>query len=202
MGLSMREKQALTGEVAKRYRKAKKAEKSRILSEFVANSGYNRKYAIHILTHEGKVKNKRIDGELVAIKIAHKQKKKRLYKRYYDEPVEKSVLAIWWFFDMMCGQRLVPLIRANIENLVAEPFFEIDEVIKKKLQEISVSTVERMLKPERKKLKLRGTCTTTPGTMLKSQIPIRVYFDWDERLPGFFEIDTVAHDGGVASGEY
>ncbi|GHT50591.1 hypothetical protein FACS1894102_6220 [Spirochaetia bacterium] len=37
------------------------------------------------------------------------------------------------------------------------------------------------------------TCTTTPGTMLKSQIPIRVYFDWDERLPGFFEIDTVAH---------
>jgi hypothetical protein len=29
-----------------------------------------------------------------------------------------------------------------------------------------------------------------------------VFFDWDERNPGFFELDRVAHDGGSSRGEY
>lgn len=38
--------------------------------------------------------------------------------------------------------------------------------------------------------------------MLKHQIPIRTFADRDDATPGFVEIDLVAHDGGVASGEY
>ena len=38
--------------------------------------------------------------------------------------------------------------------------------------------------------------------MLKHQIPIRTFADWDDAIPGFVEIDLVAHDGGVAAGEY
>jgi hypothetical protein len=54
----------------------------------------------------------------------------------------------------------------------------------------------------RKKLSIKGHSTTRAGTLLKHQIPIRVFYDGDERLPGFFELDIVAHEGGASCGEY
>jgi hypothetical protein len=49
---------------------------------------------------------------------------------------------------------------------------------------------------------LRGRSGTKPGTLLKKQIPIRTFAEWDEQRPGFAEIDLVGHDGGVAAGDY
>jgi len=49
---------------------------------------------------------------------------------------------------------------------------------------------------------LRGRAGTKPGTLLKKQIPIRTFAEWDEQRPGFVEIDLVAHDGGLAAGDY
>jgi hypothetical protein len=49
---------------------------------------------------------------------------------------------------------------------------------------------------------LRGRSGTKPGTLLKKQIPIRTFAEWDEQRPGFVEIDLVAHDGGLAAGDY
>ena len=45
-----------------------------------------------------------------------------------------------------------------------------------------------------------GCTHTVPGSVLNHQIPMRTFADRDEREPGFFEIDLVAHDGGDASG--
>lgn len=58
--------------------------------------------------------------------------------------------------------------------------------------------------------KLKGTVLfsfpiqsrTKPGTLLKNQIPIRIYSEWDEQRPGFVEIDLVGHDGGDGKGEF
>ena len=41
-----------------------------------------------------------------------------------------------------------------------------------------------------------------PGPLLKRQIPIRTFTEWDNARPGFLEIDLVGHDGGVASGDF
>ncbi len=49
---------------------------------------------------------------------------------------------------------------------------------------------------------LRGRSRTKPGSLLKDQIPIRTFADWNDATPGFVEIDLVAHDSGIASGEY
>ncbi len=54
MGLPMKERQSLTREVAKRYQKARKKEKKRILDEFVKNTGYNRCYAAYVLRSHGR----------------------------------------------------------------------------------------------------------------------------------------------------
>ena len=43
---------------------------------------------------------------------------------------------------------------------------------------------------------------TKPGSLLKSQIPIRTWADWDDAVPGFVEIDLVGHEGGNAAGEH
>jgi hypothetical protein len=44
--------------------------------------------------------------------------------------------------------------------------------------------------------------TTRAGTLLKHQIPIRTFQDWNETQPGFLEADLVAHCGIQAGGGY
>lgn len=48
----------------------------------------------------------------------------------------------------------------------------------------------------------RGRSHTKPGSLLKSQIPIRTWAEWDDAVPGFVEIDLVGHEGGNSSGEF
>jgi hypothetical protein len=65
MGLPLSVKQALTGELAPRYRTAGKTEKTKILDGFIRQTGYNRKYALHLLTHWGKETFLAVDGKPV-----------------------------------------------------------------------------------------------------------------------------------------
>ena len=48
----------------------------------------------------------------------------------------------------------------------------------------------------------RPFSTTKPGTLLKASIPIRTFPDWDDKRPGFQEIDLVAHCGDSTEGFY
>lgn len=48
----------------------------------------------------------------------------------------------------------------------------------------------------------KGRATTKPGSLLKNKIPIRTGTDWDESLPGFVEMDTVAHCANSVRGQY
>ena len=73
---------------------------------------------------------------------------------------------------------------------------ELNEVTRKKLLSISAATIDRLLAPERRKWELRGRSGTKPGTLLKHQIPIRTFTEWNEKQAGFMEIDLVGHDGG------
>ena len=70
------------------------------------------------------------------------------------------------------------------------------------LVRISAATIDRRLAPERARMMSRGRSHTKPGTLLKSQIPIRTWAEWDDAVPGFVEIDLVGHEGGNASGEH
>jgi len=70
------------------------------------------------------------------------------------------------------------------------------------LETVSPATIDRKLKKEKERFRLKGIRTTKPGTMLKSQIPIRVCFDRDERNPGYFELDTISHCGTRVSGQF
>jgi transposase InsO family protein len=79
---------------------------------------------------------------------------------------------------------------------------DIDEDTAALLAALSAATIDRRLAPERKKYLPRGSSRTKPGTLLKSQIPVRTWAEWDDAVPGFVEIDLVSHDGGRAVGEH
>jgi transposase InsO family protein len=199
----MKERKPVTREFAVRYRAAgTKAEKPCILSGFVPATGCSRKYAIGIPGSEGTAKLLRLNGELAKARITRNTGKKRAYEKQYGPDAAVCVIRLREFFKGMCGKRLVPLIRANIATLAKDPRFGITQEIRGKLGKISRSTVERILKGERKKRRLKGTSATKPGSLLKHQIPVKVFWPWDEQRAGFCEIDTVSHDGGNASGEY
>lgn len=201
MGLDMKTKRKLTEETAKRYCFAEKKQKSKIIDEFIANTGYNRKYAIHILKNTAVIKVSNFNNvEKKFVQIVHKTRKKRHYQKYYGDDVKAEVIHIWVFSMFLCAKRLVTFIKDNLDYLSVK--FNYDEKLKYKLSKISSATIGRILKPEIPKYSLRGISTTKPAKNLNAFIPVRVYFDWDERQPGFFEVDTVANCGMSAQGQY
>ena len=201
MGLDMKTKKKLTEETAKRYCTASKKNKTKILDEFIATTGYNRKYAIHVLKNSAYVKVTHFNNVArQSVQVITKTRKKRKYEKYYGQDVQQEVIRLWIFSMYLCAKRLVPFIRDNIDYFAQK--FSYDEKLKTKLTRISSATVGRILKPEIPKHSIRGISTTRPAKNLNKFIPIRTFFDWDERKPGFFEVDTVANCGISTQGQY
>ncbi|SFF19135.1 hypothetical protein [Nitrosomonas sp. Nm166] len=69
------------------------------------------------------------------------------------------------------------------------------------LLSISPATVDRMLRPERENIK-KSVSTTYRGNLLKHQIKVRAFADWNDVTPGFLEADLVAHCGGNTNGAF
>ena len=103
---------------------------------------------------------------------------------------------------MPAGKRLAPCLAELVAVLRRFGELDIDEDTAALLAGMSAATIDRRLAPERKKHELKGRCHTKPGSLLKSQIPVRTWADWDDAVPGFVEIDLVGHDGGNAAGEH
>jgi hypothetical protein len=96
MGLTMQEKKAITREISKRYQKAEKKEKTRILDEMVKTTGYNRKYILHVLSNFGKT--------TIYQKTSGKRKKGGGRKQIYTDEFKTTLRAIWVFFWYRCGK--------------------------------------------------------------------------------------------------
>ena len=101
---------------------------------------------------------------------------------------------------MPAGKRLAPMLAELVAVLRLFGELVIDEDTAELLVSMSAATIDRRLASERAKYRLKGRCTTKPGSLLKSQIPVRTWADWDDARPGFVEIDLVGHDGGNATG--
>jgi len=198
MRLTMREKKALVKATASRYRKSTKRQKKKILDEFVESTAYNRCYASLILSKYGKtVWNGKlcIIGDITTI---HRRRR----DRYYDDKVLSALRKIWMILDWICGKRLAAAIPEVIPILYQAGEIRLDRQTREKLLKISPATIDRLLAADRKKLQIKGRSHTKPGSLLKSQIPIRRFDEWNEGKPGFVEIDLVGHDGGNSSGEF
>jgi len=195
----MSDRKAVIKTWSSQYRKAGKKEKGEILDELVELTGYNRWYVVGLLRWDGKViragRRVRLVGDI-------RKKAKRIKPRLYDDAVLGSLKQIWAVMDCICGKRLAAILPEVIPILEKHQEIVLDAVTRKKLLQISASSIDRLLAAERRKWMLRGRSGTKPGSLLKHQIPIRTFADWNEKQVGFVEIDLVGHDGGDASGDY
>ena len=89
-----------------------------------------------------------------------------------------------------------------IEVLERHGHLQLDDSVRQCLCSISPATVDRLLAQVRYGGAKSGLSTTQPGSLLKHQIPVRTFADWDDLKPGFFEADLVAHCGTVNAGSY
>ena len=64
--------------------------------------------------------------------------------------------------------------------------FRLTEKEKELLLSASPSTIDRVLKPDKKKLALKGKSGTKPGKLLKKQIPVRTYYADVDKKKRFF----------------
>jgi len=191
---------------SKGYNKLSKKEKMTRLDSVVAVTGYNRDYASRLLSIQDKITYVK-DGSsgrfyrLVA--DARKAKKRPRRKKKYDEEVLEILKKIWVIMDFPCGKRLAPCMSWLVPKLEAFGEIEIGSYeVRKKLLSISAASIDRLLKGEKRKLSLKKRKSTKPGSLLKDQISVRTFADWDDAKVGFMEMDLVSHEGGNPSGEY
>lgn len=195
MRLTMKEKQSVIAVLQERYRKARKKLKRQILDECCRLTGYNRTYASYLLCHHKPASKRKKKAQSLS-------SDKKAVTPYYDGKVKKALVEIWMIMDCVCGKRLQPFLSEIIRALEKHREIKLSKEVREKLLKISSATIDRLLAEEKKTLSAGSRSHTKPGTLLKSQIPIRTFSEWDDARPGFVEIDLVAHDGGDAQGEY
>ncbi len=183
--MSHKEKLAVIKLLANNYYRGNKKDKSELLTRLQTATGYHRKYLIAILKNASKKRS--------AIR-------RRRSSKYLS--VLKSLRQLWAVSNYACGKRLIPVLPAYLESL--ERFGELKTNFKERklLLSVSPATCDRLLKVDRKRINLKGRSGTKPGTLLKYQIPIKTWADWNNAKPGFLEIDSVHHCGFSLYGEY
>lgn len=191
--MSLRARRELLVSTAPRYATASKSEKQKILDEFTASTGYHRKYAIRLLRQPGE-RAPRSPPQV------EPSRPKRRARRYTPE-VQAALVSVWEAANRICSKRLVPFLPELVTALECHGHLCVSETTRQRLLSISPATVDRLLYEVRQRSR-RGHSTTKPGSLLKGQIPVRTFADWDENRPGFSEADLVAHCGTRTSGSY
>lgn len=169
-----------------RYVNGSKREKMRILDEFVAIAGYHRKHAVRLLGNHSTRENcqKQVAG-----------------KRIYNEAVKEALIVVWEAADRICSKRLKAIMADLIDAMERHKHLELHPEVRRLLLKASAATIDRLLcevkkkaRPCKKKRKFSKKVST--------QISVHTFGDWNDPLPGYCEIDFVAHSGGIMSGTF
>ncbi len=186
--ISRTSRQEVLAATVDRYRAGAGPEKSRILDEFVAITGYHRKHAVRILNGGA------ILAELSGARTGRPQ--------LYDEAIREALVVLWEASDRVCGKRLKPLIPVLVDALERHGHLRLQDSVRERLLAVSPATLDRLLAPTRLAVRGgRGRRAKAPSA-LRLSVPVRTFADWHAPLPGYMEVDLVAHCGGDASGSF
>jgi len=203
MELSMSSKRELCREYSRIYQRSSKQGKSQILDNFINLTGYNRCYGSYILRHWGKKVYLKVGGDIRIVIVGDFVRRRYvLSRKKYDNEVLWYLIKYWEVLNYPCGKRLKSELYELVQKSRQFKEFSVPLKIYRKLMSISAATIDRLLKPERKKYELKCRAKTKPGSLLKKQVDIRTGVEWSEDEVGFLEIDLVSHDGGNPRGDF
>ncbi len=184
--MSRSTREELLPRLRQRYVNRGRKGRSLLVDEVCEQWGYSRKHALKLLN--GKAgwggDPDRVQGRPVV----------------YGPEVKVVVGQIWLAAEQVCGKRLKALLKLWLPYY-EEEYGPLREAVRRKVLRASAATLDRLLKPMRVKHPHRGISGTRPGTLLRSQIPIRTG-NGDIERPGYIEADTVAHCGESLAGDF
>jgi hypothetical protein len=184
-GANLQSRRALLKQFAPPYRAASSAHKRVLLDAFVQATGYHRRYGVWLLNHAEEVLH-----ASVSARASH-----------YGPEVQHALFLAWNAANRICAKRLMPFLPTLLEALERHEHLHLTEECRSQLLSMSAATADRLLRSQRI-LGQHGLSATRAGTLLKQQIPIRTFEEWNEAQPGFLQADLVAHCGATIEGGY
>ncbi len=154
--MSFHAKRELLAQVAPRYQRAHHSQKSLILDEFVAATGYTRKYAIRLLTRP----------PLPPPPAIRRPRAPR-----YGPAVQAALEIAWAAANCIGAKRLVPFLPTLVPVLERHGYLTVTDAVRAQLLTLSAATADRLLQPARAAGQPHGVSTTKAGSLLKRQIP-------------------------------
>jgi hypothetical protein len=166
-GVSLQSRRALLKQFAPQYRTASSANKRVLLDAFAQATGYHRGSGMWLLNH--------------AEEVLHPP----VYRRQcqYGPDVQHALFLAWHAANRSCAKRLVPFLPILIDCLERHEHLHLTQECRSFLLSMSAATADRLLRSQRK-LGQYGLSATRAGTVLKQQMPIRTFAEWNETRPG------------------
>lgn len=182
----METKKEIFTKTLRKYLKANKEGKGRILDHVCGITGMHRKRVIARFREM----QTRQEG------VNWSDKRGRCV--YYTPDVTAALKDVWNVSGKVCAERLHPVLGKLADNLRCHGHWKHGEETTAKLRAMSMGTMKARIGGFDKETGAGGRCMTKPSS-LKELIPVR-RGPWDDPQPGVGEIDTVAHCGSDASG--
>ncbi len=176
----------LVAAIAERYLRADRMERSRILDEFTAVTGFHRKHAMRLF-RAGR---------------PNRRSGPRPGRRVYDDAVREALTLIWEASDRICGKRLRPLVPVLVEAMERHGHLQLAPEVRISLLAMSPATIDRALRDVRRQAGRSTRRKAPPSVAIRRSVPVRTFDGWDDPPPGFVEADLVSHSGPVAKGSF
>lgn len=184
--MDMHSKKQYLQALQKEYLGASKMTKVRLLDEAEKRTNLNRKYLIRRLSAKTRWE---------------KQPGKYRREKVYGVDLIEPLVRIWDIFDEPCGERLVVLLRDEVDRLrrLGELYVSDDQT--EKLKKISAKTINRLLEHEKATRMIAAKYEKKKKPLLYEKIPTKMSHEW-ENILGQIQMDAVEHCGQTLFGEY
>src|SRR4029453_13666078 len=185
--ISMGARREVLAVVAERYRSAGRREKGCILDELTATTGWHRKHALRALSA--------MDAKPPEGKVARGPGPK-------NDTIQGSLTALWEASDRVCGKRLVVMIPTLLEALERHGRLQLSKSQRTLVRSVSAGTIVRLLGGT--KVVAAGGRRRRAGfhSAIRRDVPVHTFNDWKDPVPGFCEVDMVAHGGTSVAGSF
>jgi hypothetical protein len=167
-----------------RYKQADKSARGLLLDEMESITGLHRKSLVRLMASDLK-----------------RRPRRRHRGRKYGPEVDDAIRIIAESLDYVCAERLQPNLAWLAQHLSRYGELHVTKQLLEQLNQISISTVKRILKRIRQDQPRLPRRKPSWGNAITREIPMRK-IPWNEKEPGHFEADLVHHSGPDVSGQY